>query len=100
LDEDYTHAREQFFDALRAMVSSTSDIQGRLVEAYQCIRTVTLDEFEGETELKLKLARILDLLAVDTANVDEEVLITTDRMTDDEAAAVAHLICDFLYDLA
>jgi neutral trehalase len=99
MDDLHEHAREQFFDALRAMAISTFDIQSRLVDAYVSIRDVKLDEFNDDAELKLKLARILDLLAVDTSNVDEEVVETTHRMTDIEAAKVAHLICDFYYEL-
>jgi len=99
MDDLYEHARDQFFDALRAMAISSFDIQSRLADAYTSIREVTLDEFDDDPELKLKLARILDLLAVDTRDVDDEVVETTHRMSDIEAAKVAHLICDFYYEL-
>jgi hypothetical protein len=99
MDDLYEHAREQFLGALRAMATSPYDIQARLVEAYITIREVTLDEFEGDTELKLKLARILDLLAVDTADVDAEVVENTHRMSESEAVKVANLIFDFHYEL-
>jgi hypothetical protein len=99
MDELYEHAREQFLAAVRVMATSPYDIQARLVEAYITIREVTLDEFEGDTELRLNLARILDYLAVDAGDVDEEVVENTHRMSDSEAVKIANLIFDFHYEL-
>jgi hypothetical protein len=99
-DLHHRHAREQFNAAMRAMICSPADLQSRLVAAYAYIRQVTLDEFDNDTELKLKLARILDLLSTDTGDIDEEVVATAYSMTELEATKVAHLICDFCYELA
>jgi hypothetical protein len=51
MDDKYTHARERFHDAIRAMVTSPASIQARLVDAYTQIRSVTLDELDGDIEL-------------------------------------------------
>lgn len=62
MDEIYTNAREQFFAAIRILASSPDSIQTRLIDATPRILQVTIDEFEGAHELKIRFARILDLL--------------------------------------
>ena len=64
MDELHANAREQFFAAIRALAASTDSIQARVIDATQSILEVTIDEFE-DSELKIKFARILDLLALD-----------------------------------
>ena len=71
----------------------------RLVRANEYILLVTINEFEGDSELKLKFARILDLLAVDHDDMETVAVETAAHMTDFEAIKVAGLICDFLYEL-
>lgn len=56
---------------------------------------MTLDEFEGDPELKIKIARILDLLAVDHDVVVSTEVETAAHMTGFEAVKVTDLICDF-----
>jgi len=65
MDETYDNARDQFFAAIRILAASADPLQTRLVAATESILEVTIDEFEGDGELKIKFARILDLLAVD-----------------------------------
>jgi hypothetical protein len=99
MDETHANARAQFFAALRALAASADPIQTRLIAATECILEVTIDEFEGYTELRFKFARILDLLAVDQDDMETTAMETAAHMTDFEAEKVAHLICDFYSDL-
>jgi hypothetical protein len=99
MDDKYENAREQFFSAIRALAASTDSLQTRLIEATKHLLPVTIDAFEGDTELKIKFARILDLLAVDQDELEEVIVETAAHMTDLEAVTVAVLICDFYYDL-
>ena len=99
MDEKYANAREQFFAAIRMLAASPDSIQTRLIAANACILPVTIDEFEGSSELKIKFARILDLLAVDQDDVETVAVETAAHMTDLEAVKVADLICDFFYEL-
>ena len=99
MDEKHANAREQFFAAVRILATSADTIQMRLVRANEYILLVTINEFEGDSELKLKFARILDLLAVDHDDMETVAVETAAHMTDFEAIKVAGLICDFLYEL-
>jgi len=99
MDDMYTHAREEFFAAVRLLAASTGSIQTRLIDATPAVLRVTIDELEGANELKLKLARILDLLAVDQDEAEAVAIETAAHMTDLEAVRVAALICDFFYEL-
>jgi len=100
MDERYTNAREQFFVAVRILAASTDPIQTRVIDATQSLLEVTLDEFEADGELKIKFARLLDLLASDKDDLQTIAVETAAHMTDDEAVKVADLICDFYYDLS
>jgi hypothetical protein len=95
----YANAREHFFAAIRTLAASADDIQTRLIDANANILGVTLDEFEGDGELKIKFARILDLLAVDQDDLETRAVETASQMTDFEAIKVADLICDFFREL-
>ena len=100
MDERHANAREQFFAAIRTLAASAGSIQTRIIDATQNILQVTIDEFEGDSELKIKFARLLDLLAVDDQDDLETAAVeNAAHMTDFEAVRVADLICDFYYDL-
>jgi hypothetical protein len=99
MDEKYVNAREKFFVAMRSLAASSESIQTRLVEANSSILAVTIDEFEGDGELKIKFARILDLLAVDQDDTETAAMKTAAHMSDFDAVKLADLICDFFYDL-
>jgi hypothetical protein len=99
VEEKYPHAKKQFFAAVRTLAASADSIQTRLIEANANILTVTIDEFDKDIELKIKLARILDLLAVDRDDTEEIALETAAHMTDSEAMIVAELICDFFEEI-
>jgi hypothetical protein len=100
MDERHANAREQFFAAIRTLAASVGSIQTRVIDATQSILQVTIDEFEGDSELKIKFARLLDLLAVDDQDDLETAAVeNAAHMTDFEAVRVADLICDFYYDL-
>ena len=71
MDELHANAREQFFAAIRALAASADSIQARVIDATQSILEVTIDEFEGDSELKIKFARILDLLALDQDDMEK-----------------------------
>nr|WP_245455945.1 hypothetical protein [Mesorhizobium sp. M7A.F.Ca.US.008.03.1.1] len=79
--------------------SSADPIQTRLIDANANILHVTLDEFDGDRELKIKFTKILDLLADDHDNMETVAIETAANMTDFEAVKVADLICDFYYEL-
>ena len=74
-------------------------IQTRVIDATESILQVTIDEFEDDSELKIKFARLLDLLAVDQDDLETAAVENAAHMTDFEAVRVADLICDFYYDL-
>ncbi len=99
MDEQHDHAREQFFAAMRSLAASADPIQSRLIEANTHILLVTIDEFEGDHELRIKFAKLLDLLAVDQDDMEAAALETAAHMTDFEAVKVADLICDFYGEL-
>ena len=99
MDERHANAREQFFAAIRTLAASADSIQTRVIEATQSILDITIDEFEGDSELKIKFARILDLLAIDQDDMEKAAEETAAHMTDLEAVKVADLMCDFYYDL-
>ncbi|MDW6025891.1 hypothetical protein SAZ10_29440 [Mesorhizobium sp. BAC0120] len=99
MDEKYSKARGHFFAAIRALAASSDSIQTRLIEANESIFEVTIDEFQGDPELKVKFARILDLLAVDQDDMVTTAVETAAHMTDFEAVKVADLICDFCFEL-
>lgn len=100
MDEKYSNARGHFFAAIRALAASSDSIQARVIEANESILHVTIDEFDGDSELKFKFAKILDLLAVDQDDMETVALETAAHMTDFEAIKVADLICDFCFELA
>ena len=100
MDEKYENARIQFFAAIRTLAASSDSIQTRLINANGSILLVTIDEFDGDPELKLKFARILDLLAVDQDDIERVAVETAAHMSDFEAVKVADLICDLFYELA
>ena len=82
MDERHANAREQFFAAIRTLAASADSIQTRVIEATQSILEVTIDEFEGDSELKIKFARILDLLAIDQDDMEKAAEETAAHMTD------------------
>jgi hypothetical protein len=99
MNELHANARDQFFAAMRSLAASADSIQTRLIEANTHLLLVTIDEFEGALELKIKFAKLLDLLAVDQNDMETTALETVSHMTDFEAVKVADLICDFYSDL-
>ena len=99
MNELHANARDQFFSAMRSLAASADSIQTRLIEANTHLLLVTIDEFAGDLELKIKFAKILDLLAVDQDDMEATALETVAHMTDFEAVKVADLICDFYSDL-
>jgi hypothetical protein len=99
MNEAPSHARQEFFAAIRTLAASADPIQTRLIAATESILEVTIDEFEGDRELKIKFARILDLLAVDQDDMETKAVETAAHMTDYEAVKVADLICDFYSDI-
>ncbi len=99
MNEKYVNARENFFAAVRSLAASSESIQTRLIEANSSILAVTIEEFEGNGELKIKFARILDLFAVDQDDTETVAVDTAAHMPDFEAVKLADLICDFFNDL-
>jgi len=95
---NHAHAREQFFEAIRILAASSDPIQTRVIDATPSILEVTIDEFEGDVELKIRFARILDRLA-DLDDVEVVAFETAAHMTDVEAVRLADLLCDFYADL-
>jgi hypothetical protein len=70
-----------------------------MVAAASAIVQVTIDQFDGDIELKTKFARILDLLAVDEGDLETIIPQTAAHLTERDAIRVAELICDLFYDL-
>lgn len=99
MDDKYETARIQFFEAVRSLAASTEDIQSRLINASVSILPIRIDEFEGDLEMKLKFARILDLFAPDIDDTLEIAIENAAHMNDEAAIVLANLICDFYYDL-
>ena len=99
MDEKYANAREHFFAAIRTLAASTDSIQTRLIDANVNILHVTIDEFDGDMELKVKFAKILDLLAIDQDDMETVAVETAAHMTDFEAVKVADLIAIFTMSL-
>ncbi|MBZ9852032.1 hypothetical protein LB565_29045 [Mesorhizobium sp. CA14] len=99
MDDKYTNAREHFFGAIRELAASADSIQARLIEASATILNVTIDEFNGDLELKIKFAKLLDFLAADQDDLEKVAIENAAHMTDFEAAKVADLICDFYYEI-
>ena len=99
MDAKYPNARGYFFSAIRTLATSSESIQTRLIQANDSILAVRLDEFDGDIELKLKFARILDLLAVDRVEIEVAAVENAAHMSDVEAIKLAELICDFFYEL-
>ena len=99
MDERHANAREQFFTAIRTLAASADSIQSRVIDASQSILHVTIDEFEGDIELKIKFARLLDLLAVDQDDLETAAVENAAHMSDFEAVKVADLMCDFYHEL-
>lgn len=99
MDERYEDARDQFFTAIRALAASPNDIQARLINACKYVLRVNIEQFEGDLEMKIKFARILDNISSDVDDMSISGTETTAHMTDEAAIKVADLICDFYYDL-
>ncbi|TGQ77132.1 MULTISPECIES: hypothetical protein [unclassified Mesorhizobium] len=99
MGEKYANAREHFFAAIRTLAASSESVQTRLIDANVNILNVTIDEFDGDRELKIKFAKILDLMAVDQDDMEMVAVETAAHMTDFEAVKVADLICDFYTEL-
>ncbi|AZO55682.1 MULTISPECIES: hypothetical protein [unclassified Mesorhizobium] len=99
MDDNFANAREHFFVAIRALAASTDSIQARLIEANKNILNITIDEFDGDRELKIKFAKLLDLLAIDQDDLETVAVENVAHMTDFEAVQVADLICDFYYEI-
>lgn len=99
MNETHANAREQLFAAVRSLAASAESIQTRLIEATESILLVTIDEFDGDAELKIKFARILDMLAVDQDDMEKTAIETASFLTDFEAVKIADLICDLLLEL-
>jgi hypothetical protein len=99
MDVKHLNARGHFFSAVRTLATSTDSIQTRLIEASDSILSVTLDEFADDIELKIKFARILDLLAVDRDDIVIAAIENAAHMSDIDAIKLAELICEFFYDL-
>lgn len=88
------------FEAVRALSSSPASLQSRLIDATESLLAVTIDEFAGDPDLRIKFARLLDMIAVDHGDMKEVAAETAAYMTDDQASVVAGLICDFFYEIA
>jgi len=99
MNETFANAREHIFAAIRTLAASADPIQTRLIAATESILQVTIDEFQEDRELKIKFARILDLLAVDQDDIETTAVETAAHMTDFEAVKVGDLLCDFYSDL-
>lgn len=99
MEDDYENARERFFDAIRALATSSNSIQDRLTAAFRSIVFVTIDEFREDPEMKMKFARLLDTLTVDNADIEVAGVEAAAHMSDHQASIAADLICDFFYDL-
>ena len=99
MNDDYENARERFFEAIRALATSPNPIQDRLTVAFRSIVFVTIDEFQGDPEMKLKFARLLDALTVDNDEIEVAGVEAAAHMSDHQASVAADLICDFFYDL-
>ncbi len=99
MDEQYTSARESLFVAVRLLAASADPLEARLVAATSALVQVTIDQFDGDVELKTKFARILDLLATDDGDLEITGPQTAAHLTEREALRIAELICDLFYDL-
>lgn len=97
--QKYAPPREHFFAAIRALATSSDSIQSRLLEATTSISLVTIDEFDGDTELRIKFARILDHIGPDRDDIERVAVEITPYMTEHEAEKVADLIVDFFDEL-
>jgi hypothetical protein len=100
MDVKYPNARAHLFEAVRVLSTSAESIQIRLADATESLLAVTLDDFAGDAELTIRLARILDLIAVDRDDVEAIAVETAASMTDAEAGVVSALIFDLLYEIA
>lgn len=92
-------AREQFFTAIRALAASADSLQARVADATRLILQVKIDDFENNSELKIKFARLLDLLAIDQQDLAIIAEENLSQMSDLQAIKVADLMCDFYSDL-
>ncbi|WP_348642784.1 hypothetical protein [Mesorhizobium sp. M8A.F.Ca.ET.161.01.1.1] len=99
MGDKYPNVREHFFAAVRALAASADSIQARLIEANSSILNVTIDEFDGDLELKIKFAKLLDLLATDHDDLETVSVENAAHMTDFEAIKIADLMCDFFYEI-
>lgn len=99
MDEKYANAREQLFLAIRSLAASADPLESRLVSATANIIQITIDEFDSDVELKIRFAKILDLLAVDQDDLETVAIETVAHMTETEAIRIAELVCDLFYDL-
>lgn len=99
MDDRYANTRESMFVAVRSLAASAEPLETRMVAAASAIVQVTIDQFDGDIELKTKFARILDLLAVDEGDLETIIPQTAAHLTERDAIRVAELICDLFYDL-
>jgi len=97
--QKYAAPREHFFAAVRALATSSDSIQSRLLEATTSISLVIIDEFDNDTELRIKFARILDHIGPDRDDIERVAVEITAYMTEREAEKVADLIVDFFDEL-
>ena len=100
MDVKYPKARTLLFEAVRSLASSPDSIQTRLIDATESLMSVTIDEFSSDPELTIRFVRILDLIAVDRGDVEAIAVETAAYMSDAQASVIAHLVCDFLYEIA
>ena len=99
MDEKYANAREHLFLALRSLAASADPLDKRLIAATANIIQITIDEFDGDVEMKVRFAKILDHLASDQDDLETVALETAAHMSEVEAIKVAELVCDLFYDL-
>jgi len=99
MDEKYANAREHLFLAIRSLAASADPLESRLLSATSSIVQITIDEFDGDVELKIRFAKILDLLAIDQDDLETVAMETAAHMSEAQALTVAALVCDLFYDL-
>lgn len=99
MDEKYANAREYLFIAIRSLAASADSLESRLISATASLVQITIDQFDGDPELKLRFARILDHLGVDQDDLETVAIETATHITEIERIKIAELICDLFYDL-
>ena len=99
MDDQYANTREAIFVAVRSLAASAEPLETRIVAAASAIVQVTIDQFDGDVELKTKFARNLDLLAVDERDLEAIIPQTVTDLSEWDTVGIAELICDLLHDL-